>query len=62
MSSFLLPPKINCFHIKSGSIGINITHSFRDGSALSSISCLSCNRKRYQSVEDAIADGIQQTA
>ncbi|MEG5041238.1 hypothetical protein NDI43_08805 [Microcoleus vaginatus GB2-A3] len=48
--------------IKSGSIGINITHSFLDGSALSSISCRSCNRKRYQSVEDAIADGIQQTA
>ncbi|MEG4235966.1 hypothetical protein QUA27_00125 [Microcoleus sp. Pol14C6] len=58
MSSFFLPPKINCFHIKCGSIGINIAHRFRDGSGVSSISCRSCNRKRYQSVEDAIADGM----
>ncbi|MEG4232003.1 hypothetical protein QUA40_07810, partial [Microcoleus sp. Pol11C3] len=39
----------------------NITHSFRDASAVSSISCRSCNRKRSQSVEEAIALGIKQT-
>ncbi|MEG4809835.1 hypothetical protein QUA79_20375 [Microcoleus sp. F8-D1] len=35
MSSILWSPKINCFHIKSGNIGINIAHSFRDGTAVS---------------------------
>ncbi|MEG4809836.1 hypothetical protein QUA82_19055 [Microcoleus sp. F8-D3] len=29
---------------------------------MSSRSSRSCNRKRYQSIEDAIADGIKQTA